>query len=177
MRYTSAEINACAERAPGAGVVARPPVLGASGRVELGSALIERAREMAVSDYTQEAAGEFSGDSVRDHIIPRWIDPAELFPVQALRQLGLAVSASRPPHLYATCGVDPHVDSMDGLSVCLVLYSDGFSFRQRRFKLKLATGDWFIFDDAIAHSVDESKGATSLLVLTVPVESVEPSVV
>jgi hypothetical protein len=74
------------------------------------------------------------------------------------------------PCVYATCGVEKHVDNMDGLSVCLVLHADGFTFAQGRNRLRLQAGDWFVFDDRLPHEVKETEQSTTLLVLTHPIE-------
>lgn len=75
-------------------------------------------------------------------------------------------------HMYATCGVEPHIDDMDGLSVCVVLHADGFTFKQSKTNLKLAAGDWFIFDDRLKHEVKNTAKATTLLIITAAVREV-----
>lgn len=148
-------------------------MLGLSGCVVLPSAVADAALRMAREDFDQAQENEFSGDSVRDYVLPAWLpEPAQILPAFELGQAGVAISSRRGVHMYATCGVDPHVDDMDGLSVCMVLHSDGFVFKQGKIKLKLSTGDWFIFDDRLLHSVVESKHSTSLVVITGPVLSI-----
>lgn len=149
--------------------VARSPALEA-GHVELSAEVLEAFSDIAARDYAQAALDEFSGDGVRDI---DWsglagLDVPALLPGTALRERGLRIARAHPK-LYATCGIEPHVDDMDGLSVALVLHSDGFRFRQGGRSMRLAAGDWFVFDDTIPHEVVEDESATTLLVLTAPV--------
>lgn len=141
--------------------------------VDLAGGVLERALRVAAADFAAQQAIEFSGDAVRDLELQGCglsaDDALALLPAQALAALELAISPARGVKLYATCGVEPHQDHMDGLSVALVLHSDGFRFRQGSVSLALRAGTWFLFDDGIEHEVVEAGEATSLLVLTAPV--------
>lgn len=141
------------------------------GRIALPVGVVVQAALVAAEDFARCEAEAFSGEEVRDIELPAWIgDGRELLPQLRLAEAGLSLRACRDPHLYATCGVDPHVDEMDGLSVALVLHSDGFTFRQGSMQLQLQAGDWFVFDDRYMHEVCEGTESTSLLVLTAAVE-------
>lgn len=147
--------------------MAKNTLIGTAGKVALSDVLREGARMEAKKDFAQAEADEFCGDEVRDIILPKWLgDPELVLPVAQLRELGLVLSYKRPVHMYATCGVEPHVDAMDGLSVCVVLHADGFTFKQGKTSLKLAAGDWFIFDDATKHAVTNTNKSTTLLIIT-----------
>lgn len=154
--------------------MASPPTrrhggLGAHGSVILSSGIRAAARELADQDFQECQRQGFCGDAVRDHLLPHWLGPLDqVLPVGALHRLRLKVREEHGARLYATCGVDEHVDDMDGLAVAVVLYSDGFTFSQGDLSLKLSAGDWFVFDDGLEHAVAESREATSLLVLTAP---------
>jgi hypothetical protein len=140
--------------------------LGYKGSVSLPLDVVRRCDQLAARDYAAAAAAEFSTEEVRDIIIPSFLERANLFSL-----IGAPLrTESRGSKMYATCGVDTHVDDMDGLSVCLVLHADGFTFVQGRNRLRLKAGDWFIFDDRLPHEVKDSKKSTTLLVLTHPIE-------
>ncbi len=148
-------------------------ILTASGRVGLSDVVREGARHLAIRDYAQCEAEDFSGDSVRDIDLPEWLgDPSLLFPVMTLAELGLKVREQRHVRLYATCGVEEHIDDMDGLSVAVVLHSDGFLFKSAAQSLPLKTGEWFVFDDRLPHEATEKRTSTTLLVLTAPLEPI-----
>jgi quercetin dioxygenase-like cupin family protein len=57
--------------------------------------------------------------------------------------------------------------------VGVVLYSDGFTFKQSGKKIPLRAGDWFLFDDGVEHEVVETRESTSLIILTVPCRPLE----
>lgn len=143
-------------------------VLGASGKIALDDAMLRSAQRLAAQDFSDCEKDDFCGDAVRDILLPEGLGWEALpLPVAELKELGLEPDEGRA-HLYATCGVDSHTDNMDGLSVCVVLHSDGFTFRQGRTRLELRAGDWFIFDDRFEHEVEDASGATTLLVVTCP---------
>lgn len=151
----------------------KQPALGTSGTILLDPALSQAAQQLAAQDYTDCANEDFSGEEVRDILPPSWLRAEALpFPVTDLRVLGLEPETDRV-HVYATCGVGSHTDAMDGLAVCVVLYSDGFTFKQGRTKLRLAAGDWFIFDDRLAHEVVDARESTTLVVVTCPLRTVQ----
>ena len=144
------------------------------GRLELPRGVRTVFSGVATRDFESAVSDDFSGDAVRDI---DWsditgVDVLALLPQAALLECGLRI-AGPLPRLYATCGVESHVDEMDGLSVAVVLHSDGFRFRQGGCVLKLRAGDWFVFDDSQPHEVVETDSATTLLVLTAPVRGVE----
>lgn len=147
--------------------------LGATGTIALPQAVIDGAFLLAAKDYQEAEEEEFSGDAVRDHLPPQdWLpDTMTVMPLAELRALGLEPGEAKTHHLYATCSVDEHIDDMDGLSVGVVIHSDGFTFKQGKTKLKLKTGDWFIFDDRLPHRADDSKHSTTLLLVTAPLKT------
>ena len=147
---------------------AKSTFIGITGTVRLSALIREGARLVARSDFARCLAEEFSGEEVRDILVPSWMGELDLvLPVAELRSHGLEPDLSRA-HLYATCTVGEHIDDMDGLSVAVVLHSDGFAFRQCGFEARLRAGDWFVFDDREVHEVVEQRDATTLLVLTAP---------
>lgn len=145
--------------------------LGANGTVPLSDLIRQSAIQLAAADYARCVAEEFCSEEVRDVAPPAWLgEIASFFPAVELLEMGLRPRADRA-HMYATCGVAPHIDDMDGLSVGVVLHSDGFTFKQRGVRqIKLRAGDWFIFDDRVEHEVLETESATTLLVLTAPLQ-------
>lgn len=154
-------------------VIAAQEILTARGRVAIIDVAREGARQLAIRDYAQAEAEDFCGDLVRDITLPEWLgDTSLLLPVVALQGLGLKVRAERRVHMYATCGVDEHVDEMDGLSVAVVLHSDGFTFKSATQSLQLKVGDWFVFDDRLPHEACETRTSTTLLLLTAPLEPI-----
>lgn len=151
--------------------ISAPTLLGRGGHTPLPEAVQIGAERLAAQDYAACVAEDFSGDWVRDLAYPGWLgDVALIFPVSELARMGLE-PVQDAHHVYATCSVDSHVDDMDGLSVCVVLHSDGFTFRQGKVRLRLNAGDWFIFDDRLAHHVKEDRKATSLIILTAPLRN------
>jgi len=149
-------------------------ILTACGRVAIGDVVREGGRQLASRDYAEAEAEDFSGDSVRDIALPEWLgDTSLLFPVVELAALGLKVREAHHVRLYATCGVEDHIDNMDGLSVAVVLHSDGFTFKSAAQSLPLKAGDWFVFDDRLPHEAREKRTSTTLLVLTAPLEAIQ----
>jgi hypothetical protein len=158
------------------GFVAPDAILTESGTLAVSDVVREGARQLAKDDYEWCEAESFSGDSVRDYGLPSWLgDTSLLFPVVALAALGMEVREDRHIHLYATSGVDDHVDNMDGLSVAVVLHSDGFQFLSGDQCVDLKTGKWFMFDDRLRHEVKDGEGATTLLVLTAGLDPISAS--
>ena len=142
--------------------------LGAAGTVALPEEICAGARELAALDFANCVSEEFCGESVRDILLPAGLGDIEtVLPAVSLHSMGLGPRIERA-RLYATCGVEPHIDDMDGLSVCIVLHSDGFTFQQCGARRKLHAGDWFVFDDRLEHEVLDTEEATTLLVLTAP---------
>jgi hypothetical protein len=147
--------------------------LGTSGTILLDPALSRAAQQLAAQDFTDCANEDFSGEEVRDILPPSWLGAEALpLPFTELKMLGLEPDTDRV-HLYATCGVGSHTDARDGPAVCVVLHSDGFTFKQGRTRLKLSAGDWFIFDDGLAHEVVDARESTTLLVLTCPLRTAQ----
>jgi hypothetical protein len=138
---------------------------GHGGHIILPQDVITWAAALAARDFAEATGSEYSDESVRDILIPYWMDAAGL-----LAKTGAPLRAGGRSCIYATCGVEKHVDNMDGLSVCLVLHANGFTFVQGRNRLRLQTGDWFVFDDRLLHEVKETEQSTTLLVLTHPIE-------
>ena len=146
-------------------------ILTARGRAELVGEIVEEARRLACSDFAEAEKAQFSGDSVRDIELPTWIgNTRDIFPIEELRTMGLKVRDVDRVRLYATCGVDEHTDEIDGLSVAVVLHSDGFTFKSAGHCCELEAGDWFIFDDRLPHEALDGVASTTLLVLTCPLE-------
>lgn len=145
--------------------------LGACGEVPLSALILQEAHALARRDYRACEAERFSVEEVRDIALPAWLRPVEqVLPIAELGKLGLSPCAGHHAHLYATCGVDPHVDDMDGLSVGVVLHSDGFTFKQGRTPLLLSNGRWFVFDDRLEHEVVAEDSATTLLIVAAPLQ-------
>lgn len=142
--------------------------LSAHGSVVLGASVIAGARAVAQADYRAAEEDEFCGDEVRDILLPPWLSDniEHVLPESAIRGLGLSLREDLQPHMYATCGVERHTDDMHGLSLCVVLHADGFTFKQGKARYTLAAGDWFIFDDRLPHEVCNTAASTSLLVVT-----------
>lgn len=62
-------------------------------------------------------------------------------------------------HWVMTTGVDAHVDSIWGPTLVWVLVNDGMHFKQGPEKLLHQAGEWYIFNDALAHAVDVTKAS------------------
>jgi hypothetical protein len=104
--------------------------LGAAGRMPFTDALRDDARRLAAADYADCVREDFCGESVRDILLPTWLGNIDMWlPTGDLHGMGLSPRGELA-RLYATCGVEPHIDDMDGLSVGIVLHSDGFTFGQ-----------------------------------------------
>ena len=143
--------------------------ISAAGTARLPGRIEAAAKQLAADDFARCLVDDFAGDEVRDHAFPGWLrDPWELLPHAALASIGLAVRDRQAVRLYATCTVDSHIDDMDGLSVAVVLHSDGFVFEQLDVQRVLHPGDWFVFDDRLPHEVKEAPSSTTLLVLAAP---------
>lgn len=138
------------------------------GRVELTAEVAQAARELAKEDFAACEAEWFCGDEVRDLNWPDWMpDLEDLLPNGALEMRGRRAVLDGA-HLYATCGVDPHTDDMDGESIAIVLHADGHTFRDAEGSVPLAPGTYFIFDDRVEHEVVETDEATTMLLITIP---------
>jgi hypothetical protein len=142
-----------------------------AGRVPLDTTVAAEAARFSRQFFKNQEAIEFSGDQVESFSVPNWAPKAWL-PRVALKVLKFRPKTGRGrTELVATCGVSPHVDAINGPTVCLVLHNDGLTFRQGRISHKPEAGEWFIFDDAKRHAVRETAGEGVFLGLVVALES------
>ena len=79
-----------------------------------------------------------------------WIPHAEL--------ANFGYSPVRADHQWVmTTGVETHVDSAFGPTLIWVLVNDGLYFKQGGKRIFHQPGEWYIFNDALAHEVDTAK--------------------
>ena len=140
-----------------------------AGRLPLDSGTLREAQRFSAQFFKSQAAIEFSGDDVETFKTPDWA-PKTWLPLKEAKALGFAPRAVRtsPVELVATCGVDLHVDNINGLTACLVLHNDALQFKQGRVLHTPEAGDWFIFDDDRAHRVRSAPGEAVFLGLVLP---------
>ena len=79
-------------------------------------------------------------------------------PLEELAALGFR-PVVRNNHWVMTTGVDTHVDSIWGPTLVWVLVNDSMRFKQGREKLLHEPGEWYIFNDSLAHAVDVTKAS------------------
>lgn len=145
------------------------------GMVALPTCLAAGATQLAARHYREAELDEFSGEAVESYLpeFMEWMaDRWGLFPAAELAALGLERCPSGREHLYATAGVDPHVDGMDPAAFLLVLANDGLEFKMGRIRHKTLPGEWFVLDDRKMHEVRGAKAKTSYLVWSVPLKPV-----
>lgn len=142
------------------------------GSVPIHPSIAQGASAMAVAFFAEQEAIEFCGDAVQSFAMPRWLGNVEtLIPREQLHALGLQADLLRLDCL-ATVGVDMHVDGLNGLTLCLVLYNDGLQFQQGNKRCRPVAGEWFLFDDAKSHGVHDKAATTTWLCITAPVAHV-----
>jgi hypothetical protein len=79
-------------------------------------------------------------------------------PVEELATFGYRPNTTNS-HWVMTTGVDSHVDNIWGPTLVWVLVNDSMCFKQGREKLLHEPGEWYIFNDALAHAVDVTKAS------------------
>lgn len=144
------------------------------GKVALPPKVFLAANALAEGYYLKAEAADFCGDPVEDILFPGWMKSRKSWlPVDDLAALGFEPSRDGREELLATCGVEPHIDDMNGLTFALVLHNDGLTFRQGAASHVTEAGQWFIFDDRKLHQVRESKKSRTYLLWTVPLRSLK----
>lgn len=148
------------------------PVLG---RITLSREILDASAALAAQQYAEFERQEFSGFEVEDVAMPPWLERwRSWFPMDWLASNQLSLLEHRL-RLYVTASASPHIDDMDGLSLIVVLFNDGLVFRQGHVTHCTKPGEFFILDDCREHQVDDRRGTTVYLCLSVPVRSL-PSV-
>jgi hypothetical protein len=144
----------------------RSLVFGAiQGRIALPPAIAETARAQAAEFYAKQVAISFSGDAVDVVSVPKGL-PTCWIPHDALDQFGLRARSDGEWTL--TADVEPHIDDINGPTLCWVLHNDGLRFSQGRQRHVTRAGDWFVFDDCRPHGVAPTESSTAFVAWTVP---------
>lgn len=142
-----------------------------SGSVDLPVVVKAGAAALAEAHFAKCEAEEFSGDSVEDYEFPDWLaDRWAWFPHDAVAQLGFEPDRSGCEALYATVAAPEHVDDICGPNFILCLFNDGLLFRMSGVQHETGQGEWFLFDDRIAHEVLESDASSTYVVWSVPLK-------
>jgi len=137
------------------------------GRVNIPEHLRVKAHAAGQVAYAEAANAGFCGDEVVWLPDEPWHhECAALFPVQEVRELGFELSRKHGDQfrVYSTHGTDPHVDG-EGVVFVLVLANDGLKFLQGREAHKTNVGEWYVFDDCLAHTVNATQRSTSYVFL------------
>lgn len=143
------------------------------GQIDLPADVLKQMEAMAKRHISEAAADDFCGDQVQDYVFPGCLRPRRSWlPLPALAELGFAPDPDRREELLATCGVDSHIDAINGPTFALVLHNDGLTFKQGRVSHVTKAGQWFVFDDSKPHQVRESKKSTSYIVWTMPLKRI-----
>jgi hypothetical protein len=125
--------------------------------------------------FAKAAAEDFSGDLVDEVWTTRAL-PAlgAWFPLDEVKRLGFrtATGGMNRVQILATAGVDKHVDDIHGHVLIWVLHNDGLKFSQGKASHTTRAGEWFIFDDRIAHAVREGRRTTAFVCVSVPLRRV-----
>jgi hypothetical protein len=142
-----------------------------AGHVRLATSTLREAQKFSTKFFQSQAAIEFSGDDVETFKAPNWA-PQQWLPLEESKALGFVPRTAKiyTAELVATCGVDAHIDGINGLTACLVLHNDGLQFQQGRSLHKPAPGDWFIFDDGKRHQVRSARGCAVFLGIILPLD-------
>lgn len=150
------------------------------GNVPIAQAVADGAAALAQEEYDSAEENDFCNEPVEVHTIPRWAPKLDTWwPTQALADRGYKLlagpetSGKSRQDIVVTLGVDAHIDDMHGPLLCYVLHNDGLAFKQGRVKCIPKAGDWFLFDDRVAHSVREAKGRAVFVGWTVPLEALK----
>jgi hypothetical protein len=133
-----------------------------------------RAAQLAREFFEYQQAQEFCGNDVESYPAQGWFARwREWFPLDAIRAHGF-VPAEKACHdeLVATLGVDPHTDAVNGPTFCLTVHNAGLKFRQGRVSCAPVAGEYFLFNDALPHSVKSARGEAAFLGLVIPLTAV-----
>lgn len=148
------------------------------GRIDLPLQMLTGARRLAQEHYAHCEQEEFSGTAVEDYLFPAWaLLRWSQFPYAALAQLGYQPVPSTVAHceaLYATVAAPEHVDDICGPNFILCLHNDGLRFRMGDVEHETAAGEWFLFDDRLAHEVLETDTSGTYLVWSVGLRPLHP---
>ncbi|MDB5930980.1 MAG: hypothetical protein JWR60_2687 [Polaromonas sp.] len=125
------------------------------GKLAIPPALAQTAAQIAKSFWDTQVADDFNEPV--DTCTPQglcldWLPINDLFD-QGYRAI------PQNHHWVMTTSVDAHINRVWGPMLVFVLVNDGMFFKQRREKAIHKPGEWFIFNDALAHEVNPTKSS------------------
>lgn len=125
------------------------------GQLQICPAVAQKAAQMAQSFWPSQVADDFTEPV--DTCTPQGLG-LDWLPVDALFSRGYRAVPQNHHWVMAT-GVDAHIDRVWGPTLVLVLVNDGMFFKQGRERTVHRPGEWFIFNDALAHEVNPTKSS------------------
>lgn len=148
-------------------------IMGAiQGQIELPCGVKAEALRLGGDLYRTALAEEFSGESVT------WLSDKALlglclpfFPLDAVRALGYEPVSLVDAKVYGTCSVESHTDG-EGIIFVMALSNQGLKFKQKSQIHETESGEWFLFNDRVAHEVRSNKSSMAYVFLHVPLRAI-----